>query len=215
VQFRLAMLHFEAKDHMQAAVLFTGLLEDSLTTEVASAALYNLALCQSLLGQREEARASLDRYRTRYPQDERRAQIAYQLGALAESGGDASTAAGEYERALAASPAPALAIELHFRLGQLREQAGDRDAALRAYQKAAAAADKDDAFRLSAVARCAAIYEQQKDVGRAAASYRDIARNAKDQELVAAAKARASELERETGAKGGAAGSKSGRGAAD
>jgi TolA-binding protein len=199
VAFRLAMLHFEAKDHMQAAVLFTGILEDSLTTEVASAALFNLAICQGLLRQPQEAVATLTRYRTKYPADSRKSQVAYQLGVLAEAAGQSGEAVAEFERALAANPPPALEVELDYRLGQCREQEGNVDQALRSYQKAVASPDKDDPFRLSAAARCAALYEERNEVSRAVAAYRDIARNSKDSELVSAAAGRASELEKGTG----------------
>jgi len=57
------------------------------------------------------------------------------------------------------------------------------------------ATDRDHPYRLSAVARCAALYEAKKDVPRALAAYKDIMRNADDPELVAAAQDRASQLE--------------------
>jgi hypothetical protein len=44
------------------------------------------------------------------------------------------------------------------------------------------------------VARSAALYETKKDYPRALAAYRDIMRNAKDPELVAAAEDRATAL---------------------
>jgi hypothetical protein len=48
---------------------------------------------------------------------------------------------------------------------------------------------------LSALARSAALYESRKEITRALVAYRDIMRNAKDRELVAAATSRVSELE--------------------
>ena len=78
---------------------------------------------------------------------------------------------------------------------------GDVDAALKAYQSATASAERDDPFRLSAVARCAALYEAKRDYARALTAYRDIARNAKDPELVAAATERVSQLEGSTRAR--------------
>ena len=59
VQFRLGMLQFEAKEYMPAAIQFTRLLGDSVSAEVHAASLYNLALCQRMLGQAGEA-PSLD-----------------------------------------------------------------------------------------------------------------------------------------------------------
>ena len=55
-------------------------------------------------------------------------------------------------------------------------------------------ATRTDTYRLSAVARVAALYEKRKDYPRAVAAYRDIAQNATDRELAAAAADRASQL---------------------
>ena len=57
------------------------------------------------------------------------------------------------------------------------------------------AKDRADPFRLSAVARCAALYEKNGNWKKAIAAYRDLAKNAKDPELVVAAKERATQLE--------------------
>jgi DNA-binding SARP family transcriptional activator len=75
----------------------------------------------------------------------------------------------------------------------------DAEGALRAYQTAAAARDRNDPFRLSALARCASLYEARGERSRAAQAYRDIARNSSDPALASAAAGRAAEL----GAAGG------------
>jgi TolA-binding protein len=195
VHFRVGLMRFEAKDWMQAAVAFTQALEDSASTEVRSASRYNLAICQRLLGQSADARTALEQYRTDFGNDARAADVAVQLGDLDEASGDWAAAAKEYESALAAHPSAGLAIEASYRLGHAREQMHEMDGALRAYQAAAAGSERTHPYRLSAVARCAALYEARKDVRRALESYRDIMRNAKDPELVAAASDRASQLE--------------------
>jgi hypothetical protein len=66
---------------------FTNVLEESAATDVRSASRYNLALCQRLLGQTEDARASLERYRGDFPGDARAAEVAYQLGDLHDAAG--------------------------------------------------------------------------------------------------------------------------------
>ena len=198
VEFRLGLMHLEAKDYAPAALAFTRALEDSAATEVRAASTYNLALCQRLLGQTDEARAGFERYRREFAADARAADVAYQLGDLDEAAGRPEESLAEFERALALRPRPALEVELNFRVGRAREQKHQIEAALAAYQRAAASADRDDAFRLSAVARCAALYEARKDYARALVAYRDIARNAKDPELVAAASGRVSQLEAST-----------------
>ncbi|MBI1797731.1 MAG: tetratricopeptide repeat protein, partial [Candidatus Eisenbacteria bacterium] len=153
------------------------------------------ALCERLLGRNDEARQGLDQYRHEFPGDARAADVAYQLGDLDDIAGHPSDAAKSFEEALACHPSRALAVEIGYRLGRVREQLGDTDGALAAYQRAADGPDRDQAFRLSAVARCAALYEARKDFARALTAYRDIARNAKDPELVAAATNRVSRLE--------------------
>ena len=67
--------------------------------------------------------------------------------------------------------------------------------ALKAYNKAVASTDRKNPYRLSALARCAAIYEAKKDYARAYTAYRDIAQNSKDGELAAAAAGRAQQLQ--------------------
>ena len=201
VQFRLGLLRFENKDYLRAAMLFTRVLDDSVAADVSAAARYNLALCDRLLGRPDEALAELERYRAEHPSDERTASVALQIGDLKETAGDRQAALAEFERGLASHPAPRVATELGFRAGRCREQMGDVDAALKAYQSATASAERDDPFRLSAVARCAALYEAKRDYARALTAYRDIARNAKDPELVAAATERVSQLEGSTRAR--------------
>lgn len=195
VEFRLGLLEFEAKEYSRAAVSFTRVLDESVTTEMSSASRYNLALCQKLLGQTDEARASLERYRTEHPRDSRSADIAYQLGDMDDAAGRTQEAAKGFEAALASGPAPQLEVELHYRLGRCREVLGDPDGALKAYLRAVASTDRRNAFRVSALTRCAAIYEAKKSYARALDIYLDIAHNSQDRELAALAKGRASQLQ--------------------
>jgi len=195
VRFRLGLADFEAKDYMRAALAFTQVLGDSAAPDVRAASRYNLALCERQLGRAEDARAELERYRAEHGEDARAADVAYQLGDLAEAAGDHAGALKEFERALASRPRPELAVELGYRTGLAHEQLGEAEAALRAYQTAAAAPMRSDPFRLSAVARSAALYEKRRETTKALAAYRDIVANARDQELVAAATAKVAQLE--------------------
>jgi TolA-binding protein len=195
VQFHLGLLQFEAKDFMRAAIAFTQVLDDSAARDVRSASLYNLALCQRQLGRTDEARASLERHRQEFPGDARAADVAYQLGDLDDAAGRSEDALKEFANAMDLGARPALAVELAFRTGRAHEQAGRPEAALRAYQQAAASTDRDNPFRLSAVARSAALYETRHEYAHALAAYQDIVRNARDRELVAAAAGRVTQLE--------------------
>jgi tetratricopeptide (TPR) repeat protein len=117
-----------------------------------------------------------------------------ELGNLHADSGRQAEAVAEYEQALAAAPEAALRVEVLCRLGQFRETQGDAAGALRAYEEAAGHRVKEDPFRLTALARAAALYEQKGDRKRAGAAYRDIAQHAGDQELATAARDRAAEL---------------------
>ncbi len=198
VEFRLGVQQFEAKQYAPAAVSFTRVLAESAAADVRSASRYNLALCQRLMGDTQSARAALEQYRADYPGDARAAEIAYQLGDMAESAGQTADAAKEYEAGLAQKCPPAMEAELAFRLGRCRETQNDTDGALHAYQRAAACPDRSQAFRLSALARCAAIYESRREFGKALAAYRDIAQNTRDKDVAQAAAGRASQLESST-----------------
>ena len=59
---------------------------------------------------------------------------------------------------------------------------------------AATTNDPSDPDRLPAVARRAAIYEQQEPNDKALVAYRDLMKNARDPELVDAASGRAAEI---------------------
>jgi TolA-binding protein len=196
VRFRLGSLRFDEGDYMQAAVDFTAILDADLSEELTSASLYNLALCQRMLGNTDQAQAMLKRYREQYGHgDERAAEVAYQLGDIHDTVGQTELAAEEFERSLAAHPSASMTIELHYRLGLCREQLDDQDGAIGAYKKAIGANDTADAFRLSAMARCAALYEEQGKYKEALSTYYSLIQDAEDPELVVAAKERASELE--------------------
>jgi len=196
VRFRLGSVRFVQGDYMQAAVDFTGVLSGEVPKEMASASLYNLSLCRRMLGQTDEATALLERYRKEHPSgDEREADVAYQLGDIHDKGGRTQLAAEEFSRALAARPRQDLAVELHYRLGLCREVLGDDQNAISAYKQAVAAPDKADAFRVSALVHCAGLYEKMGKYDMALSAYRDLIQNARDPELVVAAKERVAEIE--------------------
>ena len=196
--FRLGLLQFEAKEFMRAAVAFTTALEDSAPPEVRDPARYNLALCQRQLGDVAAARGELERYRTEFPHGTQAASAVFQLADLDEAAGDLPTAAKGFEQALNLPHGPAVGAEIAFRLGRCREQQQDVPGAVRAYQEARDCPVRGEAYRLSALARLAALHESRREITRAIEAYRDIMQNSKDKELVAAAADRVSQLSAST-----------------
>jgi TolA-binding protein len=195
VHFRLGLMEFEAKQADLAAESFTRALADSTTPDVHAAAQYNLALCRRMLGDADAARTALEAYRKDHPGDSRADDVAFQLGDLHESAGRIREAATEFENVVNGKPSASLALEAWYRLGRVREQLGEKDAALRAYANAAASGPRTHPYRLSSLARCAALYEAKGQKSKAVVAYREIIRDAKDPELVAAATGRVNQLE--------------------
>ncbi len=196
VHFRLGSIRFEEGRYLQAAIDFTGVLDEGAPEEITAASLFNLALCRRMLGETEAARETLEKYRTTYPSGNgRTAEIAYQLGDIHEETGNAAEAIKEFKRALGAKPPAALTIELRYRIGTSREQLGETDEAIRSYEKAMKGSKKTDPFRLLAVVKCAALYEEQEAWKKAISAYRDLIRNSQDEELVLAANERVTQLE--------------------
>jgi len=196
VRFELGTYRFQDEEYMRAAVDFATALDESDSEELKLAALFNMALCRKMLGEADAAKEALEKYRSMSAKgDKREADIAYQLGDLQEKVGDWEGAAKEYETALTSKPSDDLRLELYYRLGTCREQLDDVDGAIQIYGKAVASKNKSDAFRLSALARCAALYEKKGVYQKAISAYQDLVRNAADPELVVAAKERVTQLE--------------------
>ncbi|MFQ5510803.1 MAG: tol-pal system YbgF family protein [Candidatus Krumholzibacteriia bacterium] len=194
VRFRLGSTRFDEGNYMQAAVDFMTVLEDSTATDVAAAALFNLAMSRRMMGETTEATGLFQRYRKSYPEDERAAQVAYQLGDILDKSGEYFEAAEEYKRALRSKPGTELSVELNYRLGMCREHLGNDERAIHAYREAISSRKRSDAFRLSSLARAAALYEKDGKFKQALAAYKDLIRHAEDPELVLAAKERVSQL---------------------
>ena len=88
-----------------------------------------------------------------------------------------------------------IVVELNYRVGFCREKLGEEKSAIYAYARAAEHRDKANAYRLSALARSAALYESRKDYPKALAAYKDLIKNATDPEIVVAARERVNELQ--------------------
>jgi hypothetical protein len=65
---------------------------------------------------------------------------------------------------------------------------------MKAYAVARDCPDLDQPYRLSALARLAALHESRREYTRAVEAYRDIIHHSKDRELTAAAEDRVSQL---------------------
>ncbi len=192
--FRLGMNLFEAGTYDRAANHFADVLEGDPEPDIAKASLFNLGLCSRLQGDLDQAVGHFAEYQTRFPSDDRAADVAFQLGDTYDQSGQVNAAIGAFRAAARAKPEPALHAEIYYRMGGCFEKKDNTKKAIEAYTLAARGLLKGDPFRLSAVARCAVLFEDTEQYEMALASYRDLMNNAGDPDLVAAASGRAHEI---------------------
>ncbi|MCB1183831.1 tetratricopeptide repeat protein [bacterium] len=193
-RFRLGMNHFQSERYAPAAESFAAVLAAGAEPEIAKASLFNLGLCTRLQGDLDAAAGHFTAYRDAYPRDERVAEVNFQLGDTYDRAGRVADAIAAYRAAILAKPDPALYAETYYRMGGCFEKSDNRKKAIEAYALASRGGPAEDPFRLSAVARCAVLYEDAERYEDALASYRDLMNNAADPDLVAAASGRAAEI---------------------
>lgn len=193
-QFRLGMNQFEAGDYEQAATNFTAVLAGDTEMDIAKASLFNLGLCSRLQNDLDQATGYFIRYQKDFPSDDRAAAVAFQLGDTYDQRGRVAEAIASFRAAARAKPDAALRAEIYYRMGGCFEKQKNTKKAIEAYSLASRGGRADDPFRLSAVARCAVLFEDTEQYDQALAAYRDLMDNAGDPGLVAAANGRASEI---------------------
>ncbi len=193
--FRIASIRFDDGEYIRAASDFAAVLERETDEETRSASIFNLAMSYRILGRNGEAGEVLEGCRRGGAAGGREAEIAGLLGEIRAEEGNHAAAAREFETAIAADSKGAKTAELNYRLGECREKLGDIEGAIAAYGASMKAADLSDPFRLSAVARKAALHEQKGNLRGALTAYRDLIENADDPELALAARERAAQLE--------------------
>ena len=164
--------------------------------EIHAAALYNLALCQRILGNQDLALAALQQYRNRQTgADDRLVAVARNLGEIHQAMGHLREAARQYQQAVDLGADPDEAVELNYLAGVCLKEAGDFQGALGAYAQSIASQDKTNTFRLSALAQTADLQERDGNFNGALAAYHDLIEHATDPALVGAATDRVTQLE--------------------
>lgn len=194
--FHLAAIRFTDGQYSVAVQDFRRVLDMAAEKEIHAAALYNLALGQRILGDREAALAALEQYRaSEFEVGGREVAVARTMAELNRELGHPRRAAELFQEAVALGTADDEAVELNYLAGACLREAGDFAAALGAYARSIESTDKSNGFRLSALAQAADLHEQKGNFKGALAAYRDLARNATDPALAGAAQDRVNQLE--------------------
>ena len=194
--FRLANIRFNDGQYSVAVQDFNKVLSMAAEVEIQAAAIYNLAMCHRILGNQDQALATLLQYHS--PEavaDERRIAVARSLGEVHQEMGHLREAARQYQLAAELGASQEEAVELNYLAGICLKEAGDFQGALGAYAQSIASPDKANNFRLSALAQTADLQEQDGNFSGALAAYRDLIENAADPALVGAATDRVTQLE--------------------
>ena len=194
--FHLAGIRFNDGLYTVARQDFQKVLGMDTEPEIHAAALYNLAMCHRILGDRDQALAALEEYdRQTVAPDEHAVAVARALGEIHQEMGHLREAARRYRQAVELGAGAEEAVELNYLAGICLKKAGDFPGALDAYALSIASENKTNNFRLSALAQTADLHEQRGDFDGALAAYRDLIMNATDPALVGAAKERVAQLE--------------------
>jgi len=167
-------------------------------TELERLARFNQALCYEQAGNPEAALRAFERFRARFPQDERLAEANFHEAALNVAVGRNAEALDHFIAAAeTASAPPALRSESLYRAGLLLQAARRNDDAIAIYRRAQAVRPSDDAYRVAALAALAQLLEEREPL-RALDIYREIADCATQPALRAVALERLSVLERDS-----------------
>ena len=86
--------------------------------------------------------------------------------------------------------------EAMYSLGAIYSRAGQNQPEIQAYERLTDVTPKDNPYRISGLSRQAELYIAAGDAKKAAAIYRDVAANAKDETALANAKSRLEELQK-------------------
>jgi TolA-binding protein len=189
---RLAADYFLMGTFEEAINVYRQILEKFPIKPYHEDALYNLAVCYEKLKKQSEAMAMYMDFTQRYPNNPRAGECLIQIGIYYQNQQLWDLAVTTLKKALVAKVNSR--AELYFRIGDCYENLNDVGQAAQAYQSVLPLNPKNDIFRITAMSQLAAIYEKAKQWARAAALYRDIAKNAPKPEWRQAAAQRLAQL---------------------
>ena len=167
-------------------------------TELERLARFNQALSYDQGGNDEAALRAYERFRARFPQDERTAEANFREAAIHVAAGRNAEALARFVATADAPAAPAaLRSESVYRAGLLLQASRRTDEAIATYRRAQSLRPADDAFRIASLAALAQMLEAREPL-RALVIYREIAECSTQPSLRAVALERLAVLERDT-----------------
>ncbi len=167
-------------------------------TQLERLARFNQALCYEQGGNGEAALRAYERFRARFPQDERTAEANFHEAAIHVAAGRNAEALARFVATADAGKAPAaLRSEGLYRAGLLLQASRRTDDAIAIYRRAQDLRPLDDSFRIASLAALAQMLEEREPL-RALDIYREIAECSTQPSLRAVALERLAVLERDS-----------------
>ncbi len=195
--FKLGGEDFTLKRYAKAAAAFEKLLSDFPKSEYAKAARFNLALAYRSDSQFDSAAAAYQAYIAGGVTDEEAQNARWEMFAIAKDRKDYHGALKVLDEIRAKAPAGSAAgVSAAYQVGEIAVASGDADGARAAWETAAGLGPAADPYRLQALIKLTEIYEKKADWAKAIAAYDDLARNAAEPKVAAAARDRIRELKR-------------------
>lgn len=193
VLFRLAVDYFQAKDYPAAIRSFKDIADRFPKSKNAPQALYNLSLCYGQLQRENDVRDAMVKLAEKYPGTDEGKDALLRLGRFQHEQKDYARAARYLGELRAGGVVNA---EICYRLGDSYENLKDASKAMKAYASARKCRPPQDAFRIVALSQLAALYEQSDRLEEALGVYKDIAKNALEEQWRTAAAERIQLLRR-------------------
>jgi tol-pal system protein YbgF len=192
--FRLGVSHFQAQNFNEAVIAFNDALEADPNGPLSRDAMINIPLCYKKLNQPNEALNSYERILTRFPDDQQKNKIRYQMGELNEEIKEYEAALKHYQQIPDGAPEIFDSLVAQGRVYRLLKLPNKE---LAAYEKLRNMAPGGNDVRITGMVTLAEIYQEMGKVDDSIAVYEDIAKNTKNPEWKQAAIERAKVLRAE------------------
>ena len=179
-QFSLASLYFDAGDFKNALDNYKHIFKNNPTHHLASRSLYNSAVCEKETGNPGQALDYFEKLANDYTSDPLAAEASLQAGILLEKKNELDKALKAYEVTVKSNDR-ALSAEASFYHADIYKQKKDYENSIDEFNALIANYPDQDQWVVTAYAKVAECYEEQKKYSKAADTYKRILKYTKVQ----------------------------------
>jgi TolA-binding protein len=172
-QFSLGSLYFEAQDYKKALEAYTQIYQTYPTHRLAPHCLFNSAICEKQLKHPDKTLEDFQKLMKDYPTDELALEAGINAGILLEAQGRKDEALTAYATSMK-SQNPKLAAESSFYHADLLKNMGKYPESIGEFNSIIDKYPEQDQWSVTAFARIAECYENQKQFQKAMETYQRI-----------------------------------------